>query len=417
MLCLFYTPPTPRQEGDPVYTINIVGILIGGTFASLIVVPTMVSFAWLYEPIIFVRFGSWCLRAFFCWPCWLGAYFAPSTAQRVGHARDLARERARHAQARALQTVTNTRNAWRARKVNPEPVTSSEAGVGRVARKYHAGDVEARNGGHLIVEDVEQDHIQELVQALEEGAMVIKPVASLKSAWTAFQAAKAASLAVPSEPPPPPPPSNVAKVQLLRQLFPPNADDEMPPRLPPPLPSPPPSPPQGEPTRDTMRATRAYSYESLNEGLLKASLTHSIKRKDWPTVKKILFGWSANLTIFFVLLFVFNLYGCQLFEPRETSHKTIVYETKGGQGGGRRSGGGGQTEALAGNTDEFIFSWCLSIFQRFVLHEPTLILAAKGLPILFGSTFCTNLCGETIVNLLTVVFEGIAACMAALATQ
>ena len=39
MLCLFYTPPTPRQEGDPVYTINIVGILIGGTFASLIVVP------------------------------------------------------------------------------------------------------------------------------------------------------------------------------------------------------------------------------------------------------------------------------------------------------------------------------------------------------------------------------------------
>ena len=49
--------------------------------------------------------------------------------------------------------------------------------------------------------------------------------------------------------------------------------------------------------------------------------------------------------------------------------------------------------------------------QRFVLHEPTLILAGKGLPILFASAFCANCCGETIVNLLntfsTILLEAI----------
>ena len=38
------------------------------TYASLITVPVMVSFAWLYDPIIFVRVGRWVLRTMFCWP-------------------------------------------------------------------------------------------------------------------------------------------------------------------------------------------------------------------------------------------------------------------------------------------------------------------------------------------------------------
>ena len=47
------------------------GILIGSTFAALIVIPTMLVFAWVYEPMIFVRVGRWVLRAAFCWPVWL----------------------------------------------------------------------------------------------------------------------------------------------------------------------------------------------------------------------------------------------------------------------------------------------------------------------------------------------------------
>ena len=59
-------------------------------------------------------------------------------------------------------------------------------------------------------------------------------------------------------------------------------------------------------------------------------------------------------------------------------------------------------------------AWALSAFQRFVMHEPTLILAAKGLPILFATEFCANCCGESIVNLLALLFEIIAAAFAAL---
>ena len=178
-------------------------------------------------------------------------------------------------------------------------------------------------------------------------------------------------------------------------------------------PSPP--PPVNDNPKGLQDDLRVYSYKSLNEGLLKASLTHSIERKDWSAVRKILFGWSANLTIFILLLFVFNLYGCQLFEPRETSHTTIVYETEGDQDfvGDNRSREGGTTEALAGSMDEFILSWCISLSQRFLFHEPTVILATKGLPILIGSGFCASLCGEmcgkTILHLINFLFKGVAA--------
>ena len=74
LLCLFYTPPPPAHDGAPMMTINIVGIVLGGTFAALITIPTMLSFAWLYEPIIFVRLGRWlartALQLLLCVPCW-----------------------------------------------------------------------------------------------------------------------------------------------------------------------------------------------------------------------------------------------------------------------------------------------------------------------------------------------------------
>jgi len=134
---------------------------------------------------------------------------------------------------------------------------------------------------------------------------------------------------------------------------------------------------------------RTFSYESLNEVLLKASLTQSWARQDWAAVQKIIFGWTANLALFAIMGLTFNLYGCELFEPRDDP-----------------------AAPPAGNTDELIIAWILSAFQRFVLHEPTLILAAKGLPILFASSFCANCCGESIVNLLSIFFTGVMACLA-----
>ena len=58
----------------------------------------------------------------------------------------------------------------------------------------------------------------------------------------------------------------------------------------------------------------------------------------------------------------------------------------------------------AGNADALIFAWLLSCFQRFVLFEPTLILANKGLPMLFASAYCATCCGEAIVESLSLLF-------------
>ena len=50
MLCLTYSAP---PEGATVF--NIAGIIISGTVCGLIVVPSMVAFAWLFHPVLFER--------------------------------------------------------------------------------------------------------------------------------------------------------------------------------------------------------------------------------------------------------------------------------------------------------------------------------------------------------------------------
>ena len=202
--------------------------------------------------------------------------------------------------------------------------------------------------------------------------------------------------------------------------------------------SPPPSPPQtvsmhrppkvlslvsSSASSQTRLATqpRTFSYASLSDGLLKASLTYNWKMKNWAIVRKILLGWTLSFTLFGAMCFTIFLYGCQLFEP-------YIYEGEGGGESGRRltqkrvrpgdenndedqgeedGGAGGRTITLvrqAGNPDALIFAWLLSCFQRFVLFEPTLILANKGLPMLFASAYCATCCGEAIVESLSLLF-------------
>ena len=90
------------------------------------------------------------------------------------------------------------------------------------------------------------------------------------------------------------------------------------------------------------------------------------------------------------MMFTFSAYGCELFEG-------IEYR--------------GENDNPAGNSDELMVGWAFSMFQRFVVNEPMLVLAAKGLPMLFASAFCANCCGESIVALLTVMVNGIVSCI------
>ena len=57
-------------------------------------------------------------------------------------------------------------------------------------------------------------------------------------------------------------------------------------------------------------AARSFSYESLNDGLLKASLSNTWKNKDWPGVRHILLGWGLSIGMFGLFLLMTLFFGC-----------------------------------------------------------------------------------------------------------
>ena len=131
---------------------------------------------------------------------------------------------------------------------------------------------------------------------------------------------------------------------------------------------------------------RYYSYASLNEHMLALSLRRCWRRKDWRAVRQIILGWVLNWALLLGLIGIFSTYGCEFY---------AVYAD--------------QT-----NGEMLLLSWGFSMAMRFVINEPFLILASKGVPMLFASAFCANLCGESIVNCLGLVVEGLIAFVRAL---
>ena len=422
MLCLFYSAPDERDEGDPLVSINIVGVIISSVYASIITLPVMVSFAWLFDPIIFVRVGIWILcegmpwrvRAFFLWPCWLG------------HCCYHACKRSPHAAAdRAFRTIDTKRKGT----IKVED-----------AAEYMASSSSRR------CESMPQSKARATIIALDKDGDGNISLDDWREGWGKGMLGSAVS------PPPSPPAPRYGRSASHRAL--PNRTQIAP--TPIDLGSMKSKPisiterhlgllgnrdstdePQGIAAQRGAQRERNFSYASLDSVLLAASLTRSWSRRDWPAVRKIMFGWTTNILLFYGMLFGFLLYGCELFEPREHSETTKLTA-----GGGRRrvpgsSGGSGRgvssssdllsdtlalngtvvnattvaLQALGGSTTDFLYAWCFSALQRFVLHEPTLILAAKGLPILFASAFCANCVGETVVNILTVTFESVLTCI------
>ena len=105
------------------------------------------------------------------------------------------------------------------------------------------------------------------------------------------------------------------------------------------------------------------------------------------------------------MLFTYACYGCLLFEDRrQTADDVLLGNTNELIRRRLAAKAKAKRQRPPGNSDELIIAWALSSFQRFVLHEPALILAAKGLPILFASEVCANFCGEAIVGSLSLMF-------------
>jgi hypothetical protein len=134
---------------------------------------------------------------------------------------------------------------------------------------------------------------------------------------------------------------------------------------------------------------REFSHASLDEHMLSLCLTHQVAMRNWRAVAKIAFGWLSNLLAFFGMLLTFLLYACELFSSSDAS-------------------------SVVGAT--LLFSWAVSVLQRFLVNEPMLIVCAKGAPICFASDFCSNLCGETVVNLLDLGVQSIMACISSIKT-
>lgn len=133
-----------------------------------------------------------------------------------------------------------------------------------------------------------------------------------------------------------------------------------------------------------LAAVLLFADASLNEHLLAHSLTRSWQRKEWRSVGRILLGWTLNVILFFGLVLTFSLYSCEIYSITSAADVT-----------GR----------------ELVLSWAWSIFQRFLVNEPALILAAKGAPMLFTTAFCANVCGESIANVLALMVSGIVTCL------
>ena len=57
-------PVCSTRRHQTALVINPVKIVVNGAFCAFICIPVMLIFAWLFQPMIFVRFGGWVLQAF-----------------------------------------------------------------------------------------------------------------------------------------------------------------------------------------------------------------------------------------------------------------------------------------------------------------------------------------------------------------
>ena len=349
VLCMFYSAPSGGQM-----VVNPIKIVASGSLCAFICIPAMLVFVWCFTPIIFVRMTKWLLVKLFCWPRALCV-----CCKRV---------------ARSCEARLPPQGVSRRARTNPAAVAPTAEEPAVIGRPVLANDPEhgVAPWAATITTTITT------VTTVPHGVTPPPSPPSLSSEGRASETSSAGG-------------KMARRVSIAAVKGTARQEDG----------APPPTSRQRTMSRSrsslqsllkrsvsrlgrTPSTERTYSYASLNEHLIAQSLTRSWARKEWKAVARILFGWSLNITFFFGLCLCFSLYACQIYQQTSTAD-------------------------IAGH--ELILSWAFSIFQRFVVNEPALILAGKGLPMLFSTAFCANVCGESMANMLGLIVSGVVGCI------
>jgi len=122
------------------------------------------------------------------------------------------------------------------------------------------------------------------------------------------------------------------------------------------------------------------SYASLDEHLLRLSLRHALRRRDYRCAASIAGTWALSWTMFFGLMLTFSLYGCEFHLQHQA----------------------------AANQKELLLSWGWSIGQRFLINEPFLIMFSSALPMMLSSQLCQTFapcCTEALGEFFAMVID------------
>ncbi len=344
VLCMFYSSPS-----DGPMVINPITIIVSGAMAAAICIPGMLVFAMCFHPGASVQRLA---RCFLCWPCRLA-----TVLQRCCRRHDDPHSEHSFSHYTGISRRSNIGGVGsEASETVAKGVELSEAERGSVSRCMAAGSEASEGVGLSGAECVSV--AQGCLDGGGGGGLAEDDSAGGKERVSPAPRSPESLDGLVQRPPP-------LLIPLASDL-PSERDDEGLEEESSPIPALP--PPQ----------ERYYSYASLNEHMLALSLRRCMHRKDWPGVRQIVTGWTLNWMLLLGLIVVFSIYGCEFYS---------IY-------------------AEQTNGEMLLMSWAFSIGMRFLINEPFLICASKGVPMLFASAFCANLCGESIVTCLSLLVDG-----------
>jgi hypothetical protein len=342
VLCMFYSSPSANPDPDaPSIVINPIKIVVAGSLCAVICIPAGLVITWLFEPMLLINELKLRLKCIICCPC-------DTLKGMCTCVRKLCRRRRRASVEPSAMASCPTRGSEEPSSLPPSSPPSSPPPLPPPSPPPSPPPPSP------LPLAVEMTPPPPRLDPTPRGSVTaLARVGRLRGGAKTGAESATADAAGTSETGVPRRPPSLRSV-LSRGVS------------------------SGRQESRQRPAARVFSYDSLNEHLLRQSLSQSLARKDWRSVGRIVFGWTMSLTVFFGLLFTFSLYGCEIYAYSEVSAST------------------GQELAL---------SWLITIFQRFIVNEPCLILLGKCIPMCFASETMENVCGESVANFLGLTVE------------